>query len=464
LIATQFKNRIVMIGCGSIGQGFLPLLFITFAIHPSQLTIITADEDGRHVAVHFGIRYLVDPITPENYSALLSQHLHAGDLLLNLAVEVSSVALIAWCKEYDVMYLDTCVEPWGGGYLAKDSTSLETTNAWLRQEALALHSQGAATAVIAHGMNPGLVSHLFKEGLRALAYSKGIAVMPEPEWGTLAQTLGVKVVHIVERDTQDEAQPLLCGEFANTWSAKGLYSETWLQHAEVGWGSHERALPIDAKLLLHGQVLCLAKHGTVIRLRSWLPSLGEQQGMLVTHHEVISIADMLSVGQYRPTVCYVYNPCPKARISLMNLQAGQSVTGYRVLASDAVHGFDEIGVLLIHDTGALWHGSTLTSDETQQIAPYNSATSLQVVAGIIGAMVWILDHPREGVVEAESMDSAQVLSVARPYLGKISTVETDWCPGSKLTFDEFLLASNDWHKQVATGYICAQEKSKEAFV
>lgn len=435
----RYKNKILMIGCGSVGQGLLPLLFGEFGVSPEQVTIITADEAGRHVADSYNVRYLVEPVTPENYREILARHLGAGDLLLNLAVDVSSLALIAWCKPRDVLYLDTCVEPWRGGYLSSRAAPFETTNAWLRQQSLALHSPGAATAVIAHGMNPGLVSHLLKEALLALARSKGAPVLPFPGWGALAQSLGVKVVHISERDTQDVAVPLRGGEFANTWSAEGFYSESWLQNAEIGWGSHEGAMPEGAKLLRQGRAhsLRLAQRGADIRMRSWLPSLGEQAGLLVTHHEVVSISALLACGQYRPTVCYVYSPCPKARASLDNLRAGRSVSSFSVLDCGAVQGFDEIGVLLIHESGALWHGATLTAGEARRLAPYNSATSLQVVAGILGALAWMLEHPRAGVVEAESMDSAQVLNYARPWLGKISTVETDWRPGGNLAFAVF---------------------------
>lgn len=431
----RFSPHILMAGCGSIGQGLLPLLLSTRFADPSQITVMTADEKGRHVAARYGIRYLVEPLTPENHESLLSTYLRAGDLLLNLSVNVSSQALIRWCRTHDVLYLDTCVEPWAGGYISSDAASIETTNASLRQKALELHKPGAATAVIAHGMNPGLVSHLLKEALLALAGRKGVAVAPA--WGRLAQTLGVKVVHVVERDTQDNDQPLARGEFANTWSAEGLYSEAWLQRAELGWGTHEHTMPTGAQLLPGGRALRLIDAGAKVRLRSWLPSTGEQTGMLLTHHEVISIARLLETGDYQPSVCYVYTPCPKAQKSLLQLQAGHAVSKFCVLNGDAAQGFDEVGVLLVHDTGSLWHGSTLSCDEARSLAPYNSATSLQVVAGILGALAWMLDHPRAGVVEAEAMDSAQVLAVARPYLGLISTVETDWQPGAPLTFDKF---------------------------
>lgn len=442
--------RIVMLGCGSIGQGVLPLLFRIFRLDPAQLTIITADARGAAVAAHYGVRFLIDPVTPENHQALLARHLGAGDLLLNLSVDVSSLALIAWCKAQGVLYLDTCIEPWSGGY---NGNAIETSNAWLRQQALALHQPGAPTAVIAHGMNPGVISHLLKEALLILAHSRGIAHAADQPMHALAERLGVRVVHLSECDTQDDGLPLAQGQFASTWSALGFYHEVYVQRAEIGWGLHEPAAPPGAQKLACGQapILALGGNGASPMLETWTPSLGVQQGQLVTHHEVMSIADLLGSATHRPTVCYVYNACPKARLSLERTRRGEPVREYRVLAGAALQGLDEVGVLLFHDNGALWHGATLTADEARRLAPYNSATSLQVAAGVTGALAWMLEHPRMGVVEAESMDGAEVLAIARPYLGAVATFEIAWRPGANLEFGEFLVHGNK------TGYRAAPE-------
>ena len=45
------------------------------------------------------------------------------------------------------------------------------------------------------------------------------------EWAQLARKLGVKVIHIAERDTQIPSKPKLPGEFVNTWSVDGFVSE-----------------------------------------------------------------------------------------------------------------------------------------------------------------------------------------------------------------------------------------------
>jgi homospermidine synthase len=56
------------------------------------------------------------------------------------------------------------------------------------------------------------------------------------------QELGVKGIHIAERDTQRSVKPKPDGAFWNTWSVEGFISEG-LQPAELGWGTHEKWMP-----------------------------------------------------------------------------------------------------------------------------------------------------------------------------------------------------------------------------
>jgi len=47
---------------------------------------------------------------------------------------------------------------------------------------------------------------------------------------------------------------------------------------------------------------------------------------------------------------------------------------------------------------------------------------------VLGGLVWALRHPRAGIVEPDEIDHAEVLAVARPYLGPLVGVHTDWTP------------------------------------
>ena len=57
--------------------------------------------------------------------------------------------------------------------------------------------------------------------------------------------VGLKTIHVAERDTQVANVPKRLDEFVNTWSIHGFVSEG-LQPSELGWGTHEKRLPLDA--------------------------------------------------------------------------------------------------------------------------------------------------------------------------------------------------------------------------
>ena len=79
-------------------------------------------------------------------------------------------------------------------------------------------------------------------------------------------------------------------------------------------------------------------------------------------------------------------------------------------------------------------------------APHNSATSLQVTAGVLAGMVWAIENPRRGIVEPEDMDHARVLELAAPYLGELVGVYADWTPlaGRGELFPEATIDDDPW--------------------
>ncbi len=440
-IHIAFPGRVVMVGFGSIGQGALPLLLRHIGIKPSQITIVTAGEQGRAEAEEYGVKFMLAPLTRENYRRVLAPLLGADDFLLNLSIEVSSIALIELCQEIGALYLDTCVEPWPGGYTDPALTPSLRSNYALREQALALRRDhpGGPTAVVTHGANPGLVSHFVKEALLNVARDTGIDAMPADRagWADLARRLGIKVIHIAERDTQVSATPKRPGEFVNTWSIDGFVAEG-AQPAELGWGSHERHFPADGGRhdFGAGAAIYLNRPGAATQVRSWTPLEGPYHGFLITHSEAIASADYLTVAPagavvYRPTVHYAYHPCDQAVLSLHEL-AGKTWSiqnGKRLLMDDITAGTDELGVLLMgHARGAYWYGSRLSIAEARSLVPHNNATSLQVTAAVLAGMVWAIEHPRSSLVEPDEIDHRRILAIARPYLGEIVGAYSDWTP------------------------------------
>src|SRR5205807_245870 len=314
----------------------------------------------------------------------------------------------------------------------KNIGSEKRSNYALRETLLAAKHKnpGGPTAVSTCGANPGMVSWFVKQALLDIARDTNTP-FNEPNsregWGQLAHKLGVKGIHIAERDTQRSKKPRPMKVFVNTWSVEGFVSEG-MQPAELGWGTHEKWMPDNGRTHADGcgAAIYLKQPGANTRVRSWTPTPRAQYGFLVTHNESISIADYftirswLGLASYRPTCHYAYHPCDDAVLSLQELfgRAGVVQPDNHILTeNEVVDGIDELGVLLYgHRKNAYWYGSQLSIDATRDLAPYQNATGLQVSSAVLAGMVWALENPKAGITEADEMDFRRCLEVQTPYL------------------------------------------------
>ncbi len=454
-------GNMVIIGFGSIGQGVLPLILRHIDIVPEQITIVTADARGRDEAQEYGIRFVEHALTPDNYRDVLQPLLKPGTFVVNLSVDVSSIALVDLCQLHQALYIDTCIEPWAGGYTDASLSASERSNYGIRHRALQLrdkYPQGS-TAIFAQGANPGMVSHFVKQALLDLHRDIHGTAVDEPQtraqWAALAHKLGVKTIHIAERDTQISNVPKQMGEFVNTWSVDGFIGEG-CQPAELGWGTHENHFPHDGgeHEFGCGAAIYLKRPGASVRVRTWTPDYGAFHGFLITHNEAISIADYFSVHEqdavvYRPTCHYAYHPCDAAVVSLHEFVGSnyRAPEQKRIMRNEIIDGMDELGVLLAgHAKGAYWYGSQLTMHEARELVPHNSATSLQVTSAVLAGIVWAIENPRAGIVEADDLDFRRCLDIQRPYLGRLHGEYTDWTPlqDRGTLFPEDLDHSDPW--------------------
>jgi homospermidine synthase len=434
----SFDKPIVIIGFGSIGKGVLPLILRHIDAPRERMVVISPDERSRKLVEFEGIRFEKMALTAANLRQVLQPLIQDGGFVVNVSVEVSSLDLIRLCQECGALYIDTCIEPWAGVYTDPGLTMSQRSNYALREQALALRGPGP-TAIIAHGANPGMVSHFVKRALLHLADAEGFAANPTDrrEWAALARHLGVQGIHISERDTQRCNTPKQQDEFVNTWSIDGFLAEG-LQPAELGWGTHEKSLPPDGAHHVGGQgsAIYLKRPGACTRVRSWTPMAGPIHGYLITHNEAISISDFLTLRDgdrliYRPTCHYAYHPCDDAILSLHELQGRAMVPQgrFRLAVDEIVDGYDELGVMLYgHRRNAFWMGSRLSIQEARRMAPYQNATGMQVTAAVVAGMIWAIENPHRGVVEAEDLDHERILGLMQPYLGQIAAVYTDWTP------------------------------------
>ncbi len=127
---------------------------------------------------------------------------------------------------------------------------------------------------------------------------------------------------------------------------------------------------------------------------------------------------------------------------------GKMQSSWHILdENEIVDGIDELGVLVYgHAKGAYWFGSQLSIEECRSNAPYQNATGMQVTSAIVAGMVWAMENPTAGIVEADEMDFARCLELQKPYLGPVKGYYTDWTPleGRPGLFPEEIDTSDPW--------------------
>jgi len=389
-LESNFNNRVLVLGAGSVAQCVVPLL-IEHLVKANQITIVDQrDTKSRFTSpISQGAKYINDQLTQENMDAFLSKYLTAGDFLLDLAWNIYANDIIEWAHNHGVLYLNTSLELWDPNSNPSARTPQERTLYYrhmkLRELTSAWKGQGP-TAIVEHGANPGLVSHLVKKALVDIAtraIKDGLAAagveesLASDNYPTLAHLLGVKVIHIAERDTQISDKPKLFNEFVNTWSVEGFYEEG-IAPAELGWGTHEKTLPAKAF-----------------------------------------------------TVHYAYCPSDAAIASMRELEMMQwNITeNQRIMNDEIIDGEDRLGVLLMgHMYKSWWTGSLLSIHDARKLIPGQSATTVQVGSAVFAAVAWAMKNPSRGFMVPDDMPWREVLPFAEKYWGGFHSQSSDWDP------------------------------------
>ncbi|OGG67093.1 homospermidine synthase [Candidatus Kaiserbacteria bacterium RIFCSPLOWO2_02_FULL_45_11b] len=444
---TEWQGPIIIIGFGSIGKGTLPLICRHLEFSNNKIHIFDPSILNKSIAEQYQANFINTALTAENYQDLLGNIIDNDDeqsLIVNLSVDVATKEIIKFAQAKNALYVDTSIDPWAGFYFNDNLSLSERSNYALRESLLELRTTNPSqtTAVSCCGANPGMVSWFVKQALLNLAKDLGHEITKpatKAEWANLMMTLGVKGIHIAERDTQKSNVVREPGQFINTWSVEGLMFES-TQPAELGWGTHEKTMPEAAGVHDYGckAAIYIDKPAATVKVDTWTPSTGNHFAFLITHNEAISIADYFTVKDgeeviYRPTCHYAYRPTDLTVDSLdelFNNNNGVPQTNLKILTEDEItEGNDELGVLLYgHDKNAYWYGSQLTIEETRELIPHQNATGLQVASAVLTGIIWAINNPQAGLVEVDEIDFEDCLKTQMPYLGKVAGYYTDWNP------------------------------------
>ena len=460
----DFKKRILFVGFGGVAECTLPILFKHIKVPAKNVTVMDfAEVKGKLKKwTAKGVHHVRNRVTPENMGTLLGKYLGAGDLLIDLAWNIDALEILTWCRDHGVLYINTSTELWDPYDTGPNAHPTTKTLYWRHmnlRRLMAKWDTKGSTAVIEHGANPGLISHFVKQGLidigrKLIAYKKlkprqaekVAELIRTKQFNHLSHAIGVKVIHCSERDTQITNRPKQVDEFVNTWSIEG-FREEGTTTAEMGWGTHEKTLPKNAFQHKDGpkNQICLAQMGMNTWVRSWVPNFNIQ-GMVVRHGEAFTISDKLTVWEgkkavYRPTMHYAYCPCDEA-IASLNEMRGYNYKlneNQRIMNDEITSGSDILGALIMgHGYNSWWVGSDLSIEESRRLVPHQNATTMQVAISVVGACMWMMENPTEGVCVPDELPHDYILKIAKPYLGRWISKASDWTPlkGRDQTFQK----------------------------
>ena len=121
-----------------------------------NLTIIDMEDLRVHAkdVIEAGANFIQVEITKENMDSILSGLLSRGDMLIDLAWNISTIDLIDWCQDNDVLFINTSIEVWEP-YMPNSGLSAADDTIYARHVAFKEFKQrrtgGATTAIIEHG-------------------------------------------------------------------------------------------------------------------------------------------------------------------------------------------------------------------------------------------------------------------------------------------------------------------------
>ena len=312
----------------------------------------------------------------ELQAACSSRCVGRGDFLLNLSVDVSSIALVKFCHEKGALYLDTCIEPWPGGYTDPTSRrrAAPTTRCARKRWRCATRKQRGPTAVLTHGANPGPGLALRQAGAaqhrrrhrrrrRRAGDARRVGGSSRRSSASRSSTSPSATRRSRTRRRSPASSSTRGRSTASSAKAVSRPSSAGARTRRTGRAtasSHDFG---------RGSAIYLMQPGAGTRVRTWTPQAGHFHGFLITHGESISISDYLT-HRARATRSCTGRRCT-TRITRATTRCSRCTSSpgsnwrmqdrKRILMEEITKGIDELGVLLAgHKKNAYWYGSQLS--------------------------------------------------------------------------------------------------------
>jgi homospermidine synthase len=463
-------KKIIFLGCGAVAKCCLYYFSYFFDFDYNKVIIIDKlNKEKEFPVVKYYLRkksiFLVREVNEDNYLEFLdSLNLKEKDIIIDLTTRTPTLCIFKYCRLNNLFYINTASEQ----YLLKGINSIAVQHSNYFDIARKTSMCNSVTTLVEYGMNPGLISSFVLKGIDDIATyfinKKDKENNKDDElieiyglkclerYSLLAKKLGIRVIHCSEIDTQVvTSNTLEKDKFYNTWSCVGLIDESY-EGIELAVGTHEKEIPLPQhQIFINGifssSTLCIdAKIKSIVPLKIENNKIifTEIEGHPIQHGECASLYRLLSTHDYAPTMHYVYklNKYAEQAVNrynekeLLNISLDSNKWEVLMANNHNIEGYDNVGAFFILDNNidnynnyfTWWCGTILSNDYSINVLKdkMNSATLIQVMAGVLGGLYWALlpENQNKGLCFGEDVDYKTVFSITEKFLGKIYSNKT----------------------------------------
>lgn len=441
-------KKIMFLGFGAVAKCVLDYFDKYFKFNNRKIVLVDKSKDAFNVKK--GPKMIVLNVDATNFKELLDT-LGFGkhDIIIDLTTSSATYFFIKMCLLHGIYYINTSIEDHNDEMLGSSIDCQQRTVASINSH----FKNPKCTILIECGQNPGLIQHYV---LYALTEMGSLRKLKSTSKRKLMQKVisdyKIGTIFMSEIDNMVTNQPLKPDIIYNTWSVAGYVVES-LDRTELVCGKTNKfikpILPLekmnkitmDIYEKIKGpsdyDVIFMNENGFKSKLNSICPVLNgdkiefvNYEGKLIHHGEIFDLARYF--GKNAPFMSYVYKTNPYIDQSIDSFKQRNNASdgvlylyvnqenNFKVFDGQNMSGHDSIGCTIFCGEKDIerifWCGSILSTKD-KNVNPEHTPTIVQVAAGVLSGLSYIIDNPDLGCIEPTDIDTEYMLEKSVPLLG-----------------------------------------------